>query len=46
MTTSMQASLTEIGRRLKVGYAPILAMPLSSEIEDLLSWLVALEIDE
>jgi len=46
MTTSMQASLTEIGRRLKAGYAPILAKPLPSEIEDLLSCLVALEIDE
>jgi hypothetical protein len=46
MTTSMQASLTDIGCRLKASYAPILAKPLPSEIEDLLTWLVALELDE
>ena len=46
MTTSMHASLTEIGRRLKAGYVPILEKPLPSEIEDLLTWLVALEVAE
>jgi hypothetical protein len=46
MTPSMHASLTEIGRRLKAGYAPMLTKPLPSEIEELLTWLVIFEIDE
>jgi hypothetical protein len=46
MTISMHAALTEIGRRLKAGYCPILAEPLPREIGDLLAWLVALEIDK
>ncbi len=45
MTTSMHASLTQIGRQLKAEYRPILAKPFPSEIEDLLAWLFALEIE-
>jgi hypothetical protein len=43
MTTSMRASLTEIGRQLKAGYRPVLAKPISGKLKKLLARLVALE---
>ena len=42
--TSMYASLTAIGRQLHREYLPILAEPLSSELEGLLARVVALEM--
>jgi hypothetical protein len=44
MTTSMHASLTAIGRHLHAFYLPMLAMPLPSELKDLVAEVVALEI--
>jgi hypothetical protein len=43
MTKCMHASLTAIGRQLHDGYLPILAKPLTRELEDLVSQLAALE---
>ena len=43
MTTSMQASLTAIGRQLKADYSATVGQPLPSELKDLLARLVALE---
>jgi hypothetical protein len=46
MTTSMQASLTAIGRQLHDDYLPTLADPLPSDLKDLVAVLVAREINK
>jgi hypothetical protein len=43
MRSSMNASLTAIGRQLQADYSPVAGTPLPHELKDLLARLVALE---